>query len=375
MAAPCVSSGLAVGGRRAQSPPSLGTASQVLTVLHQLGPSAGGAETWCPGNLDTVRSVWTLWALPSVCETWDRRVARFGRPLTVSGCPSLIIPQNQRTHPERHRDDSSVTRLAPRPTEHRPTEPALRPSHAFSGPARSLPDQIHHLRPCIHPTNNATQTRLRDCMMALRLHVADAVMYALSILTLLIDSPEVQPPETGRAWAARKRWCIICDSSNLKRPSASPAACARQRFGSPCSFGHFDSCATQAPPCLPSCTSLRSRDTRTQGRGPAQAWTKTSGNRPWRRSNLYNTVVTHGVSGAVCRDHTMATAFLCPMHCAISFPIPSVWVCRQPCQIVSDPRIWKCKTPRRAEYKACSEAPMSLRRPGMHGSRPSRRPR
>lgn len=30
-------------------------------------------------------------------------------------------------------------------------------------------------------------------------------------------------------------------------------------------------------------------------------------------------------------------------------PIPSVRVCHQPCQIVSDPRIWKCKTPRRAE--------------------------
>lgn len=50
-----------VGGvvcpRVAQSPPPHGTASQVLTVLHQLRPSAGGAATWSPGNLDTVRSV------------------------------------------------------------------------------------------------------------------------------------------------------------------------------------------------------------------------------------------------------------------------------------------------------------------------------
>lgn len=48
-----------VWGPCAQSRPSLGTASQDLTVLHQLRPSAGGAATWCPGNLDAVRSVWT----------------------------------------------------------------------------------------------------------------------------------------------------------------------------------------------------------------------------------------------------------------------------------------------------------------------------
>lgn len=37
------------------------------------------------------------------------------------------------------------------------------------------------------------------------------------------------------------------------------------------------------------------------------------------------------------------------MRCAITCPMPSVRVCSQPCQIVSDPYIWKCKTPRRAE--------------------------
>lgn len=41
--------------------------------------------------------------------------------------------------------------------------------------------------------------------------------------------------------------------------------------------------------------------------------------------------------------------FFYPMHCAMSCPTPSARVCRQPCQIVLDPRIWKCKTPRREE--------------------------
>lgn len=191
-------------------------------------------------------------------------------------------------------------------------------------------------------------------------------MYALSILNT--HSPYRQPRGSasrqgllglpGNVGASsvtvptsrdrRPRSTAVAASTPNQAHRRQPAACARQRFGSPCSFGHFDSCATQAPPCFPSCTNLRSRDTRTQGRGPAQAWTKTSGNRPWRRSNL-STTVTHGLSGAACRDHTMAMAFLCPTHCATSFPITSVWVCRQPCQIVSDPRIWKCKTPRRAE--------------------------
>lgn len=68
----------------------------------------------------------------------------------------------------------------------------------------------------------------------------------------------------------RPRTTAVAASTPAQAHRRQPAASARQRFGSPCSFGHFDSCATQAPPCFPSCTSLRSRDTRTQGRGPAR---------------------------------------------------------------------------------------------------------
>lgn len=49
---------------------------------------------------------------------------------------------------------------------------------------------------------------------------------------------------------------------------------SRDSLGSPCRFGHFDSCATQASPCFPSCTCLWSRDTRTRGRGPGHVRTR-----------------------------------------------------------------------------------------------------
>lgn len=158
-------------GPVAQSPPSLGTASQVLTVLHQLRTSAGGAATWCPGNLcaccwtnrqpgpSGLWLVWAIWARPSLaCETWDRRVARFGRPLSLS-VYHLSAQKSDRTHPGRHHIlhyCHSIVQTVPRPAlallSHGLTEQAVQassansyvhfvqtrgPSHAFSP---GLPD-------------------------------------------------------------------------------------------------------------------------------------------------------------------------------------------------------------------------------------------
>lgn len=134
-------------------------------------------------------------------------------------------------------------------------------------------------------------------------------------------------PTPSRASCGRRpreiRWAARADSDILihappKHPHASPAA----------------------PACGPVI------------RGPGDVVQARSGrdtsNRPWQCSSLSARINSRFASNCVRRQEE-AMAILCPKHCPISCPIPSVRVCRQPCQIVSDPRIWKCKTPRRAE--------------------------
>lgn len=223
----------------------------------------------------------SVWARPSfLAKLGIDAVERFGRA-TLSTCLSLISSE-VRTHPERHHIDYYYV-------QHsiiRGLTVSSDPSHAFSGAARSLPDQDPSSPTCIHPTKNAAQTRPSpDRMMVLRLHVADS-MCALSIFFSTAPRFSLccgRPASFG--WLPGNVGAIICDISNLKilvglsqlpwppphltnqARSKQPATGALERFASLCRFGHFDSCASQASPCFPSCTCLRSRDTRTQGRG------------------------------------------------------------------------------------------------------------
>lgn len=86
----------------------------------------------------------------------------------------------------------------------------------------------------------------------------------------LVPSSVTVPTSRDR----RPRSTAVAASPPNQAHRGQPAACALERFGSSCRFGHFDSCAGQASPCFPSCTCLRSRDTRTQERGPGQVWTR-----------------------------------------------------------------------------------------------------
>lgn len=207
-------------------------------------------------------------------------------------------------------------------------------------------------------------------------------MCALSILSP-IHSPEVQPPS---------RACVGCPEtlvpSSVTVPTSKktvglaqlpwaastpnqarrgqPAACALERFGSPCRFGHFDSCATQASPCFPSCTCLRSRDTRTRGRGPGPDEISEMGGGGAATCCLPDSYSTVALCWDRGRPWPPSALKHCTTLCLLGFAINPARSCQT--------RGFGNAKRLGGQSKACSEAPKSLKRPGTQGSCPSRKP-